>query len=121
MQLLAGPYDKALPQLLAQRQRAGLPPCHGRYSLDSQSRQEGLDFLERLKRNVATAENCQLIGPLPAAMARRKNRYRSQLVLAASGRAALAASMAPLVKVAESTRHSHRLNWSVDIDPYESL
>ena len=123
MQLLAGPYDKALPQLLAQRQRAGLPP-HGALGVircDSQSRQEGLDFLERLKRNVATAENCQLIGPLPAAMARRKNRYRSQLVLAASGRAALAASMAPLVKVAESTRHSHRLNWSVDIDPYESL
>ena len=123
MQQLAGPYDKALPELLAQRQRGGLPPfgALGVIRCDSQSRQEGLDFLEHLKRDVASTKSCQLIGPLPAAMARRKSRYRSQLVLTASSRAALAASMASLVNVAESKRHSHRLSWSVDIDPYESL
>ena len=123
MQQLAGPYDKALPELLAQRQRGGLPPygALGVIRCDSQSRQEGLDFLQQLKRSAASTGSCQLIGPLPAAMARRKNRYRSQLVLAASGRAALAARMASLVNAAESTRHSHRLSWSVDIDPYESL
>ena len=123
MQQLAGPYDKALPELLAQRQRGGLPPygALGVIRCDSQSRQEGLDFLKHLKRDVASTKSCQLIGPLPAAMARRKNRYRSQLVLTASSRTALAASMASLVNVAESKRLSHRLSWSIDIDPYESL
>jgi primosomal protein N' len=54
-------------------------------------------------------------------MARRKNRYRSQLVISAKNRAVLAASMETLVSTAESTRRSRHLSWSVDIDPYESL
>lgn len=123
MQQLTGPYDKALPKLLAQRQRAGLPP-YGALAVircDSQSKQEGLDFLQQLKRNAANTGKCQIIGPLPSAMARRKNRYRSQLVVAASGRAELAKSMTTLIEVAGSKRHSRQLSWSVDIDPYESL
>ena len=63
----------------------------------------------------------QMIGPIPAAMARRKNRYRTQLVVTARGRAKLSTIVTSLVAVAESTRHSHRLKWFVDVDPYESL
>ncbi|GIS01559.1 MAG: hypothetical protein CM15mP103_01100 [Gammaproteobacteria bacterium] len=33
----------------------------------------------------------------------------------------LAKVMADLITAAEATQHSHRLSWSVDIDPYESL
>ena len=123
MQQLDQPYDTALPSLLAQRQRAGLPPygAVGVIRCDSQSRQEGLDFLQQMKHGTFKTQSSQIIGPLPAAMARRKNRYRCQLVIAAAGRAALATTIAQLIAVAESTRHSHRLNWSVDIDPYESL
>ena len=62
-----------------------------------------------------------VIGPIPAAMARRKNRYRTQLVVAARGRAKLSTIVTSLVSVAESTRHSYRLKWFVDVDPYESL
>jgi primosomal protein N' len=54
-------------------------------------------------------------------MARRQNRYRCQLVVSASNRAALAKITADLIAAAESTKHSRHLNWSVDIDPYESL
>ena len=123
MQQLDQPYDIALPSLLAQRQRAGLPP-YGALAVircDSQDRQEGLDFLQQVKLGTCDAARCQIIGPLPAALARRKNRYRCQLVVAAAGRAALATNIAQLIAVAESMRHSHRLSWSVDIDPYESL
>ena len=123
MQQLDQPYDIALPSLLAQRQRAGLPP-YGALAVircDSQDRQEGLDFLQQVKLGTGDAARCQIIGPLPAALARRKNRYRCQLVVAAAGRAALATNIAQLIAVAESMRHSHRLSWSVDIDPYESL
>ena len=123
MQQLDQPYDIALPSLLAQRQRAGLPP-YGALAVircDSQDRQEGLDFLQQVKLGTCDAARCQIIGPLPAALARRTNRYRCQLVVAAAGRAALATNIAQLIAVAESMRHSHRLSWSVDIDPYESL
>ncbi len=123
MQHLDKPYHTALPALLKQRSQAGLPP-HGALGVircDSQDRQEGLDFLSLIRNGVTTPRGAQVIGPLSAAMARRKNRYRSQLVVSAKSRSMLAKVMADLIAAAEAARHSRRLSWSVDIDPYESL
>ena len=123
MQHLGRPYHTALPALLNQRSQAGLPP-HGALGVircDSQDRQEGLGFLSQIRNGVTAPRAAQIIGPLPAAMARRKNRYRSQLVISTKSRSMLAKVMADLITAAEATRQSHRLSWSVDIDPYESL
>jgi len=123
MQHLGRPYHTALPALLNQRSQAGLPP-HGALGVircDSQDRQEGLGFLSQIRNGVTAPRGAQIIGPLPAAMARRKNRYRSQLVISAKSRSMLAKVIADLITTAEATRQSHRLSWSVDIDPYESL
>ena len=123
MQHLDKPYHTALPALLSQRNQAGLPP-HGALGVircDSQDRQEGLGFLSQIRTGVTAPRGTQIIGPLSAAMARRKNRYRSQLVISAKSRSMLAKVMADLVTAAEAARQSHRLSWSVDIDPYESL
>ena len=123
IQQLEAPYDSALPLLLSQRSKAGLPP-EGALAVircDSENRQEGMTFLSELKRSQAVDPDYQMIGPIPAAMARRKNRYRTQLVVTARGRAKLSTIVTSLVAVAESTRHSHRLKWFVDVDPYESL
>ena len=123
IQLLEAPYDSALPMLLGQRGKAGLPPKGALAVIrcDSESRQEGMKFLSELKRHRVADPDCQMIGPIPAAMARRKNRYRTQLVISARGRARLSTVVTSLVAVAESTRHSRGLKWFVDIDPYESL
>ena len=123
MQHLDKPYHTALPALLSQRSQAGLPPqgALGVIRCDSQDRQEGLGFLSQIRNGVTAPRGAQIIGPLSAAMARRKNRYRSQLVVSAKSRLMLAKVMADLIALAEAARHSHRLSWSVDIDPYESL
>ena len=123
VQQLDAPYHFALPSLLNHRAQAGLPPhsALGVVRCDSQNRQEGLAFLSQIKGDAPIFAGSQIIGPVPAAMARRKNRYRCQLVVSASNRAALAKIIASLVAAAESTGHSRHLNWSVDIDPYESL
>ena len=123
MQHLDKPYHTALPALLIHRSQAGLPP-HGALGVircDSQDRQEGLGFLSLIRTGVTAPRGAQIIGPLSAAMARRKNRYRSQLVISAKSRSMLAKVMADLITAAEAARHSHHLSWSVDIDPYESL
>jgi primosomal protein N' (replication factor Y) (superfamily II helicase) len=120
---LDAPYHQLLPALLAQRLQAGLPP-HGALGVircDSQDKQEGLDFLTELRKHAPAPPGCRIIGPVLAAMARRKNRYRCHMIVAASHRGALAHGMRALVASAEGTRHSSKLNWSVDIDPYESL
>ncbi|MGB2419424.1 MAG: replication restart helicase PriA, partial [Luminiphilus sp.] len=123
MQHLDQPFHTALPALLNHRIQAGLPP-HGALGVircDSQDRQEGLGFLSQIRNSIAAPRGAQIIGPLSAAMARRKNRYRSQLVISAGSRSMLAKVMTDLITAAEAARHSHRLSWSVDIDPYESL
>jgi len=123
VQQLDAPYHTALPALLHHRAQAGLPP-HGALGVircDSQNRQEGLAFLSQIRKGAPSLAGSHTIGPVPAAMARRKNRYRCQLVISASNRAALAKIMTGLIAAAESTKHPRHLSWSVDIDPYESL
>ena len=123
MQHLGQPYHAALPALLNHRIQAGLPP-HGALGVircDSQDRQEGLGFLSQVRTSIAAPRGARIIGPLSASMARRKNRYRSQLVISAGSRSMLARVMTDLIAAAEATRQSHHLSWSVDIDPYESL
>ena len=123
MRDLSASYHAQLGALLKQRAFSGLPPygALGVIRCDSKRRQTGLEFLQRIKGKVTPPDTCRIIGPLPAAMARRKDRFRSQLVVSGSSRPALAALVAALVEQAEATRHGGELNWSVDIDPYESL
>jgi primosomal protein N' (replication factor Y) len=119
---LDAPYHTLLPDLLRQRAQAHLPP-YGALAVircDSHSKLEGLDFLRALKEETPAIE-AHYIGPLPAAMARRKNRYRSQLIITAKTRPALAHTVAALVSQAELRSRSRQLSWSVDIDPYETL
>ena len=120
---LDAPYHAQLATLLSLRAESALPPygALGVIRCDSKTRPAGLDFLQRVKARVTAVGTCRMIGPLPAAMARRKDRYRSQLVVAGPSRSAVAALMSSLVAEAEATRHSGNLSWSVDIDPYESL
>ena len=120
--MLDAPYHTLLPDLLRQRAQAHLPP-YGALAVircDSHSKQEGLDFLRALKEGTPAIE-AHYIGPLPAAMARRKNRYRSQLIITAKTRPALAHTVAALVSQAELGSRPHQFSWSVDIDPYEAL
>ena len=123
MRDLSASYHAQLGALLKQRALSGLPPygALGVIRCDSKRRQAGLEFLQRIKEAVTPPDTCRIIGPLPAPMARRKDRFRSQLVISGSSRPALAALMASLVTQAEAMRHGGELNWSVDIDPYESL
>ncbi len=116
-------YHAQLETLLSHRAHSGLPPygALGVIRCDSKHRQSGLEFLQKIKAHVAPPSSCRIIGPLPAAMARRKDRYRSQLVVTGPSRTTLASVMALLVEQAESTRQVAHLSWSVDIDPYESL
>lgn len=119
---LSQPYHLQVGTLLEQRRRSGLPPIGalGAVRCDSTRLEQGMAFLQRV-RGTESLAGVQIIGPLPAAMARRKNRYRCQLVIAAANRRALAHTMGTLIERAESDRRSSALSWSVDIDPYESL
>ncbi len=123
-QVLRTDYQILARQLLALRAQQGLPP-HGAVAAircDSRQLNEGLSFLQRISALPVvqtTSQHCRVIGPLPAAMARRAGLYRSQLIVMAKTRTDLAHRIRALVEHADSLKKPAGLAWFVDIDPVE--
>ncbi|EED34745.1 primosomal protein N' [Luminiphilus syltensis NOR5-1B] len=115
-------YGVMAAEIIEQRYQRGLPPVGAMAVMrcDSTSLDQGIGFLQQVKREMNTTAST-LIGPLPAAMARRAGRFRSQLIVMADTRRALALAMNTLVAVAEALPRPSGLNWFVDIDPIETL
>ncbi len=123
-QVLRTDYDVLANQLLVLRAQQGLPP-HGAVAAircDSRQLKEGLSFLQHINSlpiAQMSHQDCRVIGPLPAAMARRAGLYRSQLIVMAKTRGNLAYRIRALVEHADSLKKPAGLAWFVDIDPVE--
>jgi len=124
--VLAEPWQTLCDELLSQRLSQGLPP-HGHLAVmrcDSRATAEGLDFLTRCVRQLRTrelTEGIRIVGPLPAAMARRAGLYRSQVILMGGVRKSVHHLATQLVMIADSQKQPAGLRWFMDIDPIESL
>ena len=122
--VLEEPWQMLADQLLGQREQLGLPPVGALAALrcDSRALDHGLQFLEQVKRGAGiSAGEVNVIGPLPAAMARRAGLYRSQLVLQARDRRRLGEVAAKIASTAASTKAPSGLRWFMDIDPIDTL
>ena len=127
-QVLRTDYQTLARQLLVLRSQQGLPP-HGAVAAircDSRQLNQGLDFLQQVRCEASPASSPQqhrghrrVIGPLPAAMARRAGLYRSQLIIMAENRVELGHTIRTLVAYADSLKKPAGLAWFVDIDPVE--
>ncbi|NEX16588.1 MAG: primosomal protein N' [Halochromatium sp.] len=125
IRLLRQGYGAFAAAALAERAEAGLPPFSFQVLLraDSRIEQLALDFLHNAGALVQTLEPgpVEIWGPAPASMERRAGRYRAQLLLQARQRAPLHALIGRLLPALRRQSNSHRLRWSIDIDPQESL
>ena len=111
---------------LTSRIQAGLPPAQPMAMLRAESIDPALarDFLSRCKASFESAAKSQqnmtgldILGPIPAPMARVAKRTRFQLVV-------LAATRPELHRVLASLGHPkthHSLRWSIDVDPYDAM
>jgi primosomal protein N' (replication factor Y) len=111
---------------LTSRMQAGLPPAQPMAMLRAESIDPSLarDFLSRCKASFESAAKSQqnmtgldILGPIPAPMARVAKRTRFQLVV-------LAATRPELHRVLASLGHPkthHSLRWSIDVDPYDAM
>ena len=61
----------------------------------------------------------QVLGPIPAPMAKRAGRHRVQLLLQAEQRAELQKCLKNLLAEIEQLPGKHRIRWSLDVDPVE--
>jgi primosomal protein N' (replication factor Y) (superfamily II helicase) len=120
--LLSEGYDGFAQAALAERAQAAWPPFARLAALrDSAKTADGaLSFLtEARKLAVAPPRGVRLLGPVPAAMARRAGRYHAQLLVESPERARLHEFLDAWLPQVEQLRSARAVRWSLDVDPIE--
>ena len=107
--------------LLEERKSAGFPPFMFQVLLSAEAKQEGeaMAFLKRA-RGVAMELKLpvEVYSVLPAAMPKRANHYRAQLLVQAASRRALQ-DFLRLWKPQLDAIPTKQIRWSLDVDPLE--
>ncbi len=123
--LISDGYDRFAERALAERRAAELPPFvpMALIRAEAPGAQAPLNFLRELRTRAALPERAGLdiLGPIPAAMEKKAGRYRAQLMLTASSRKRLAASVKALIAASETLPAARSVRWSIDIDPQDTL
>jgi len=119
--LRAHDYDTWAATLLAEREQAGFPPFVFQVLLRAEGKQEAevYDFMQRARSTAAgLAMQVEIYGVVPAALPRRANHMRVQLLVQSDTRKNLQQFLRawkPLLDVIPAKK----LRWSLDIDPLE--
>ena len=123
-QLVGHGYTPFARQLLEDRKRWHFPPF-GYQALirasSTVSMEKALQFLEHVSHRLLAVDGAaiQRLGPIPAPLEKRANRYRAQLLLGSQQRAALHHALHQLLQQAASLPGRSGVRWSIDIDPIE--
>jgi primosomal protein N' (replication factor Y) len=120
--LLAGGYEGFADTALAERAAARWPPF-GRLAVlraSSTTADGALQFLTRARAAApAAAADVRLLGPVPAAIARRAGRYYAQLLLESAQRTALHRFIDAWLPAVETLARAARVRHALDIDPID--
>lgn len=124
--LTTSSYRDFAQQLLAERKSSRLPPF-GYLAIiraEAKNTEQPEQFLQDLRitieTNSSTANRApQLLGPLPAPMARRAGYFRAQLLLRADNRRDLHRALQLITTAADRHNLANKLRWSVDVDPLD--
>lgn len=118
-------YHRYARRLLKERQLTGLPPYRYMALIRAESKrpENATDFLARA-RQLASQEappsrQISYLGPLPALMERKNDRYCFQLQILSADRGQLHRVVRAICAGMENHVLSRRARWSVDIDPQD--
>ncbi|MBX2808083.1 MAG: primosomal protein N' [Cellvibrionaceae bacterium] len=124
-QLLQQGYHHHAQQLLAQRRLSMMPPlshlalirCHAHRA------ELAIQFLERTRAyaqtRVSPHAGLQYLGPFPATLEKRNNRYHYYLQIKSSDRSERHALLQQVCAYLEKAQQAKGLHWQVDVDPQE--
>jgi primosomal protein N' (replication factor Y) len=124
-QLLQSGFSTFANSVLQQRQQTGLPPfgCMALLRAESAVQQRTHDFLSAVKQRIhdRLPEKVDVLGPIPAAMARRAGVYRMQLLLQSEERTCLQRALTMLVSLLNCQKKQSGIRWIIDVDPQDVL
>lgn len=121
--LLSQGYQAFAQIALQERKQAGLPPCayqallrvHANNALAPQQ------FLQAVCQLLPplNAGRIQVLGPVPAPMARRAGQFRFQLLLQSPQRKALHQLLDAALPLLAELKEAKKVRWSLDVDPID--
>jgi primosomal protein N' (replication factor Y) len=121
--LLDRGYAGFAADALAEREAARWPPFSRLALLRASDTQpeEALKFLREARKLATPPAGVTLLGPVPAAMVRRADRYYAQLMVESSQRTRLQSFLSGWVPAVEQLASPRSLRWVLDVDPLEVL
>jgi primosomal protein N' (replication factor Y) len=121
--LITRGYEGFAALALEERRAAGWPPYSHLALLraDAPARPDVYQFLEAAAAAAPAANRgrIRILGPAPAAMARRAGRHRAQLLVESPARGALQSFLGSWVDDLAALKPPRSLRWSLDVDPAE--
>jgi primosomal protein N' (replication factor Y) len=124
--LLSGGYESFAAAALIEREAASWPP-YGRLALlraSSVTPDGALEFLSSVKAAApddSLHDNVRILGPVPATMARRADRYYAQLLIESPQRLALHRMLSAWLPEVERLARTRRVRFALDVDPIDIL
>jgi primosomal protein N' (replication factor Y) len=119
--LLAEGYDGFARTALAEREAAQWPPFAQLAALRASATElkVATEFLAAARKLARAPRDVKLLGPAPAAMAKRAGRYHAQVLLEARERAPLHRLLIDWLPRVEEIKAPRDLRWSLDVDPLD--
>ena len=119
--LLESGYDGFAGAALAERQAAGWPPFAHVAALRASATElpAAIAFLRAARQLARPPRGLKLLGPAPAAMAKRAARYHAQVLIEAAERAPVHRLLAEWLPQVETLKMPRDLRWSLDVDPLD--
>jgi primosomal protein N' (replication factor Y) len=120
--LLAHGYDGFAATALEERAQAAWPPFSRLAALRDSAKtpEAALAFLSEARALAGSPRpGLRLLGPVPAAMAKRAGRYHAQLLIESSDRGHLHGFLGAWLPQVEQLKSARAVRWSLDVDPLE--
>ena len=119
--LLAHGYEGFAATALEERAQAAWPPFSRLAALrdSAKTREAALGFLTEARGVAGAPGGVRLLGPVPAAMAKRAGRYHAQLLIESADRGHLHGFLGAWLPQVEQLRSARTVRWSLDVDPLE--
>jgi len=119
--LLEEGYEGFARAALAEREAAGWPPFAHVAALRASALElaPAVEFLKAARRLARPVHGLKLLGPAPAAMAKRAARFHAQVLIEARERAPLHRLLGEWLPQIETLKTPRELRWSLDVDPLD--
>jgi primosomal protein N' (replication factor Y) len=121
LSLLTDGYDGFARAALEERAQASWPPFSRLAAVrdSAPTAHAALEFLNEARQLAKAPRNVRLLGPVPAAMAKRAGRHHAQLLVESSERSALHRFLDGWLPEVEQLQSARRVRWALDVDPIE--